>query len=96
MTSTVMDSFVCTIVWHSHELSFVVSGKLTIQFRPYVGEDAALGTNQLSFVPKGKERVAMRVIKPKGVVNTGDAPELVSRFLKRAMVSQLLWCVVQC
>jgi mannose-6-phosphate isomerase-like protein (cupin superfamily) len=79
-----MNSF----VWHSHhdtdELFFVLSGKLTIQFRPQDRENVVLGPNQIFVVPKGMEHcpkteegeeVAIMLIEPKGVVNTGDAPE---------------------
>lgn len=75
-----------SFVWHSHtdtdELFLVISGKLTIQFRPHDREDVVLGPNQLFVVPKGVEHcpktdpgkeVAILLIEPKGVVNTGDA-----------------------
>jgi mannose-6-phosphate isomerase-like protein (cupin superfamily) len=80
----VMNSF----IWHSHpdtdELFFVLSGKLTIQFRPHDRENVVLGPNQLFVVQKGLqhcpkteegEEVAIMLIEPKGVVNTGDALE---------------------
>lgn len=78
----VMNSF----VWHSHtdtdELFLVLSGKLTIQFRPGERDDVVLGPNQLFVVPKGVEHcpkteegeeVAVLLIEPKGIVNTGNA-----------------------
>jgi mannose-6-phosphate isomerase-like protein (cupin superfamily) len=75
-----------TFVWHSHadtdELFLVLSGNLTIQFRPNERDDVVLGPNQLFVVPKGVEHcprtedgeeVAILLIEPKGVVNTGNA-----------------------
>ncbi|KAF8056519.1 mannose-6-phosphate isomerase [Lyophyllum atratum] len=78
----VKDSF----VWHKHddtdELFLVLSGKLTIQFRPEVRGDVILGPNQLFVIPKGVEHcprtddgeeVSILLIEPRGVLNTGDA-----------------------
>ncbi|GLB44002.1 putative PFAM Cupin 2, conserved barrel domain protein [Lyophyllum shimeji] len=75
-----------SFVWHKHddtdELFLVLSGKLTIQFRPEYRENAVLGPNQLFVVPKGVEHcprtdegeeVAILLVEPRTVVNTGDA-----------------------
>jgi mannose-6-phosphate isomerase-like protein (cupin superfamily) len=77
----IKDSF----IWHSHadtdEFFLVLSGTLTIQFRPEDRENVVLGPNQLFVVPKGMEHcpktedgqeVAILLIEPKGVVNTGN------------------------
>jgi mannose-6-phosphate isomerase-like protein (cupin superfamily) len=68
-------------VWHSHddtdELFLVLSGRLTIRLQD--GE-VTLGAGQLFVVPQGVEHcpitageVAVVLIEPRGVVNTGDA-----------------------
>ncbi|RDB27171.1 Uncharacterized protein YdbB [Hypsizygus marmoreus] len=75
-----------SFVWHKHddtdELFLVLSGTLTIQFRPGDREDVVLEPNQLFVIPKGVEHCPMTkngeeasvlLIEPKGVVNTGDA-----------------------
>jgi len=68
-------------VWHTHddtdELFLVVEGDLTIQLRD---GDVHLREGQLYVVPRGVEHcpvadgeVAVMLIEPAGVVNTGDA-----------------------
>ncbi len=68
-------------VWHSHddtdELFLVIEGDLTIQLRD---GDVRLREGQLYVVPQGVEHrpvadgeVAVMLIEPAGVVNTGDA-----------------------
>ena len=68
-------------VWHSHddtdELFLVIEGDLTIQLRD---GDVPLREGQLYVVPRGVEHrpvadgeVAVMLIEPAGVVNTGDA-----------------------
>jgi mannose-6-phosphate isomerase-like protein (cupin superfamily) len=68
-------------VWHSHddtdELFLVIEGRLTIQLRD---GDVTLGPGQLFVVPRGVEHcpitggdVAVMLIEPAGVVNTGAA-----------------------
>lgn len=68
-------------VWHTHddtdELFLVIDGSLTIQLR---AGDVQLGPGQLYVVPRGVEHcprtdgeVAVLLIEPEGVVNTGDA-----------------------
>jgi mannose-6-phosphate isomerase-like protein (cupin superfamily) len=74
-----------TFVWHSHkdtdELFLVLSGTLTIQFRPDDRENVVLKPNQIFVVPKGVqhcprtedgEEVSILLIEPRGVVNTGE------------------------
>ncbi len=67
-------------VWHTHEdtdeLFLVVEGDLTIQLRD---GDVHLREGQLFVVPRGVEHcpvaegeVAVMLIEPAGVVNTGD------------------------
>ncbi len=69
-------------VWHTHpetdELFVVIEGRLTIQLRD---GDVGLGPGQLFVVPRGVEHcpvtegeVAVLLVEPTGVVNTGDAP----------------------
>lgn len=68
-------------VWHAHddtdELFLVIEGRLTIQLRD---GDVKLGPGQLFVVPRGVEHcpitdgdVAVMLIEPAGVVNTGAA-----------------------
>lgn len=68
-------------VWHTHddtdELFLVIEGRLTIQLRD---GDVTLGPGQLFVVPRGVEHcpitdgdVAVMLIEPAGVVNTGAA-----------------------
>ena len=68
-------------VWHTHddtdELFLVIEGRLTIQLRD---GDVTLGAGQLFVVPRGVEHcpiadgdVAVMLIEPAGVVNTGSA-----------------------
>ena len=68
-------------VWHTHddtdELFLVIEGRLTIQLRD---GDITLGPGQLFVVPQGVEHcpitdgdVAVMLIEPAGVVNTGAA-----------------------
>ncbi len=68
-------------VWHTHddtdELFLVIEGRLTIQLRE---GDVTLGPGQLFVVPRGVEHcpitdgdVAVMLIEPAGVVNTGSA-----------------------
>lgn len=68
-------------VWHTHdetdELFLVIEGRLTIQLRD---GDVTLGPGQLFVVPRGVEHcpitdgdVAVMLIEPAGVVNTGSA-----------------------
>jgi mannose-6-phosphate isomerase-like protein (cupin superfamily) len=68
-------------VWHSHddtdELFLVIEGDLTIQLRE---GDVHLREGQLYVVPRGVEHrpvadgeVAVMLVEPEGVVNTGDA-----------------------
>ena len=68
-------------VWHTHddtdELFLVIEGRLTIQLRD---GDVTLGPGQLFVVPRGVEHcpitdgeVAVMLIEPAGVVNTGGA-----------------------
>ncbi|PZS36030.1 MAG: cupin [Pseudonocardiales bacterium] len=68
-------------VWHTHddtdELFLVVEGELTIQLRD---RDVVLGAGELFVVPRGVEHcpraereVAVMLIEPRFVVNTGDA-----------------------
>ena len=68
-------------VWHTHEdtdeLFLVIEGRLTIQLRD---GHVTLGPGQLYVVPRGVEHcpvtdgeVAVLLIEPTGVVNTGDA-----------------------
>ncbi|MCW2832561.1 MAG: cupin [Nocardioides sp.] len=68
-------------VWHTHddtdELFLVIEGRLTIQLR---AGDVTLGPGQLFVVPRGVEHcpvtdgdVAVMLIEPAGVVNTGSA-----------------------
>jgi mannose-6-phosphate isomerase-like protein (cupin superfamily) len=68
-------------VWHTHddtdELFLVVEGNLTIQLRD---GDVHLREGQLYVVPRGVEHcpvadgeVAVMLIEPAGVVNTGNA-----------------------
>jgi mannose-6-phosphate isomerase-like protein (cupin superfamily) len=68
-------------VWHTHddtdELFLVIEGSLTIQLRD---GDVHLGEGQLYVVPRGVEHcpvadgeVAVLLIEPLGVVNTGDS-----------------------
>ena len=68
-------------VWHTHddtdELFLVIDGRLTIQLRD---GDVTLGPGQLFVVPRGVEHcpitdgdVAVMLIEPAGVVNTGAA-----------------------
>lgn len=68
-------------VWHTHddtdELFLVIEGRLTIQLRD---GDVTLGPGQLFVVPRGVEHcpitdgdVAVMLIEPSGVVNTGSA-----------------------
>jgi mannose-6-phosphate isomerase-like protein (cupin superfamily) len=68
-------------VWHTHaetdELFLVIDGSLTIRLRD--GE-VQLTDGQLFVVPRGMEHcpvtdgeVAVMLIEPRGVVNTGDA-----------------------
>jgi len=67
-------------VWHKHEdtdeMFFVVSGKMTIEFKE---EKVRLNEGDLYVVPRGTdhkpysdEGCSVMVIEPKGVVNTGD------------------------
>ncbi len=67
-------------VWHTHEdtdeLFLVIEGRLTIQMRD---GDVSLGPGQLFVVPRGVEHcpvtegdVAVMLVEPAGVVNTGD------------------------
>jgi mannose-6-phosphate isomerase-like protein (cupin superfamily) len=67
--------------WHTHddtdELFLVIEGRLTIQLRE---GDVTLGPGQLFVVPRGVEHcpitdgdVAVMLIEPAGVVNTGAA-----------------------
>ncbi len=67
-------------VWHTHddtdELFLVIEGRLTIQLRD---GDVTLGPGQLFVVPRGVEHcpitdgdVAVMLIEPAGVVNTGS------------------------
>jgi mannose-6-phosphate isomerase-like protein (cupin superfamily) len=73
-------------VWHTHddtdELFLVIEGTLTLQLRDAVGHrhDLTLTPGQLYVVPRGVEHcpladgdVAVLLIEPAGVVNTGDA-----------------------
>ena len=72
-------------VWHTHdetdELFLVVDGTLTIQIRDSTGEQSVtLNPGQLYVVPRGVEHcpyadgeVAVMLIEPMGVVNTGNA-----------------------
>ena len=68
-------------VWHdppdTDELFLVIEGSLTIQLRD---GDVTLGPGQLYVVPRGVEHcpiaegdVAIMLIEPAGVVNTGDS-----------------------
>lgn len=68
-------------VWHTHddtdELFLVIEGRLTIQLRD---GDVTLRPGQLFVVPRGVEHcpitdgdVAVMLIEPAGVVNTGAA-----------------------
>jgi mannose-6-phosphate isomerase-like protein (cupin superfamily) len=68
-------------VWHTHddtdELFLVIEGVLTIQLRD---GDVVLNPGQLYVVPRGVEHcpiaegdVAVMLIEPAGVVNTGNA-----------------------
>ena len=68
-------------VWHTHdhtdELFLVIEGRLTIQLRD---GDVTLGPGQLFVVPRGVEHcpitdgdVAVMLIEPAGVQNTGTA-----------------------
>ena len=68
-------------VWHDHpdtdEAFLVLEGTMTIEME---AGDVALGPGELYVVPKGvshrpvaKERCAVLLIEPRGVVNTGDA-----------------------
>jgi mannose-6-phosphate isomerase-like protein (cupin superfamily) len=68
-------------VWHTHddtdELFLVLEGRLTIQLRD---GDVTLTPGQLFVVPRGVEHcpitdgdVAVMLIEPAGVVNTGSA-----------------------
>jgi mannose-6-phosphate isomerase-like protein (cupin superfamily) len=68
-------------VWHTHddtdELFMVIEGVLTIQLRD---GDVVLRPGQLYVVPRGVEHcpvadgdVAVMLIEPEGVVNTGNA-----------------------
>ena len=68
-------------VWHTHddtdELFLVIEGRLTIQLR---AGDVTLVPGQLFVVPRGVEHcpiadgdVAVMLIEPAGVVNTGAA-----------------------
>ena len=68
-------------VWHTHEdtdeMFLVVRGLLTIQLRD---RDVVLGPGDLFVVPRGVEHcpkaddeVAILLLEPSGVVNTGDA-----------------------
>ncbi len=68
-------------VWHTHddtdELFLVIEGRLTVQLRD---GDVTLGPGQLFVVPRGVEHcpitdgdVAVMLIEPAGVVNTGSA-----------------------
>ena len=72
-------------VWHTHddtdELFLVVDGALTIQIRDATGEQSVtLNPGQLYVVPRGIEHcpyadgeVAVMLIEPTGIVNTGNA-----------------------
>jgi mannose-6-phosphate isomerase-like protein (cupin superfamily) len=73
-------------VWHTHddtdELFLVIEGTLTIQLRDDEGRphDVTLTAGQLYVVPRGVEHcpvadgdVAVMLIEPAGVVNTGSA-----------------------
>ncbi len=73
-------------VWHTHddtdELFLVIEGTLTLQLRDAEGHrhDLTLTPGQLYVVPRGVEHcplaggdVAVLLIEPAGVVNTGDA-----------------------
>ncbi len=73
-------------VWHTHddtdELFLVIEGTLTIQLRDDDGRphDVTLTAGQLYVVPRGVEHcpvadgdVAVMLIEPAGVVNTGSA-----------------------
>lgn len=73
-------------VWHTHddtdELFLVIEGTLTLQLRDAEGRqhDLTLTPGQLYVVPRGVEHcpladgdVAVMLIEPAGVVNTGDA-----------------------
>ena len=68
-------------VWHTHddtdELFLVIEGRLTMQLRD---GDVSLGPGQLFVVPRGVEHcpiadgdVAVMLIEPAGIVNTGSA-----------------------
>ena len=68
-------------VWHSHpdtdEMFLVLSGTLNIQLRD---RDVILKPGEVFVVPKGvehcpkaDEEVAVMLLEPKGVVNTGDS-----------------------
>ena len=68
-------------VWHSHpdtdEMFLVLSGTLNIQLRD---RDVILMPGEVFVVPKGvehcpkaDEEVAVMLLEPKGVVNTGDS-----------------------
>src|SRR4051794_5706840 len=70
-----------TFVWHSHaetdELFLVIDGSLTIRLRD---GDVQLSSGQLFVVPRGVEHcpvtdgeVAVMLIEPRGVTNTGEA-----------------------
>ena len=80
-------------VWHKHdaedELFFVVTGKLTVDFRDRTLE---LEQGEFLIVPKGVEHrpradreCQVMLLERKGVLNTGDAPdgELTRRTLDR-------------
>jgi mannose-6-phosphate isomerase-like protein (cupin superfamily) len=71
-------------VWHEHtdtdELFLVLEGRLTIQLRDPDERAVVLGAGQLYVVPRGIEHcpvadgdVAVMLIEPAGVVNTGAA-----------------------
>ncbi len=73
-------------VWHTHddtdELFLVIEGTLTLQLRDAEGRqhDLTLAPGQLYVVPRGVEHcpladgdVAVMLIEPAGVVNTGAA-----------------------
>ncbi len=70
-------------VWHKHddtdELFFVVTGRLTLEFRDH---SSTLDEGELLVVPKGVEHrpraeseCQVLIIEPRGVRNTGDAAD---------------------